>query len=397
MKWFVTIGLICLASLSCLSQQMDRPALQAEFKDFIEHYEKEFIYYEDKKEIIACIRDEYYQSLDTISHPFYKILFYEKLLNELYDSHIHLTTNTDQSYRLNSPIYIQEIEGVFRITSVFTSQIDVDFPNISQAQVLSFNDQTITQAIKNFPSYCHDKNDPKIREWLANKILAGRINQSRILELQLTNGNRYTLDMDQIHYRADEGLLISFIRDNIGYIRLNNSLGENDLVEAFNETLDQMMNTQALILDLRNTPSGGNSSVAEPIMGRFVLEKSAYQLCENINERYLKYITPTGTHYNKPLYVLVGRWTGSMGEGMAIGFDGMKRAKLIGTEMYRLAGGMKTVQLINSNFGARMSIEKLYHLNGSLRERFIPIEYINQSDVTKDQVYEHSLKLISQH
>jgi len=31
-----------------------------------------------------------------------------------------------------------------------------------------------------------------------------------------------------------------------------------------------MMNTKALIIDLRNTPNGGNTDVAEPIMGRLI-------------------------------------------------------------------------------------------------------------------------------
>ena len=34
-----------------------------------------------------------------------------------------------------------------------------------------------------------------------------------------------------------------------------------------------------------------------------------------------------------PVVVLVDHWTGSMGEGIAIGMDGLKRATIVGTEM----------------------------------------------------------------
>ena len=42
-----------------------------------------------------------------------------------------------------------------------------------------------------------------------------------------------------------------------------------------------MNSTKALIIDLRNTVSGGNTSVAEPIMGMFTTTKQPYQLYEN--------------------------------------------------------------------------------------------------------------------
>ena len=142
----------------------------------------------------------------------------------------------------------------------------------------------------------------------------------------------------------------------------------------FDTTLDRMMNTDALILDLRNTPNGGNTDVAEPILGRFITEEQGYQICESHTDRYTRTVSPRLATYNKPVYVLVGRWTGSMGEGMAIGLDGMKRATIVGTEMNRLAGGIKTIPLLNSNFSFHIPIEKMYHLNGKLRETYVPQE-----------------------
>ena len=181
----------------------------------------------------------------------------------------------------------------------------------------------------------------------------------------------------------------------MGYIRINNTLGNEALVSEFDQTLDKMMDTKALIIDLRNTPNGGNTEVAEPIMGRLITEKKGYQICENRDERYTKSIMPRKMTYTKPIYVLVGRWTGSMGEGMAIGLDGMQRATIVGTEMNRLAGGIKTIKLLNSNFSFHIPFEKLYHLNGTLRETFVPNDYVHQTSSIEDHHLTYAMKLIN--
>ena len=389
--------LVCLLAVlirpACLAQETAPSANQVEFNDFTEKLENRFIYYEDKKSIIACIKQAYGAAVDTLTRPYYKALFYEQLLNELYDSHVNLNTNTNESYRLSSPIYVQEKDGAFTVVNVF-SQLQVDFPNLIDAKIRTFNGGPFQEALDQFPTICQDKNDPEIREWLANKILAGRRDQPRKLMLDLSDGNQYTLDMDRLNFRQEDGVLTSSIQDNIGYIKVNNSLGNYELVRSFDSALAEMENTTALVLDLRNTPDGGNTSVAEPIMGRFITEESGYQVCESKNETYTRLVYPSGKTYRQPLYVLVGRWTGSMGEGMAIGFDGLERGTVIGTEMKRLAGGMETINFTESSFGYRISFEKMYHLNGSLRETFVPTEYIDQKELTKDESLERALELI---
>ena len=388
---------IYLVLLSCLfyqSANAQTTEYQQEFDAFIKTMETQYTYYDQKKEIIDCVKERYRPSLDTISHPFYKILFYENLINELYDSHVILNTNTDQSWRLYSPIYVQERGGQFYITSVFSSQLEIDFPNILNAQLLSFNGQPFTKAITGFPTHCHDKTNPEIREWLANKLLAGKRKKPRMLRLKLKDGSETTLDIDAIKFRQYSDLLTATVENNVGYIRINNSLGNEGLVAVFNSTLDGMMGTDALILDLRNTVDGGNTGVAEPILGRFVAEKKAYQQYGNADKKSTSFAFPNGLHYAKPVYVLAGRWTGSMGEGMTIGFDGMERGTVIGTELQRLAGGMKTVNFINSTYGFRISFEKMYQLNGALRETFVPDQYVQQQGLATDEFVERALALI---
>lgn len=391
-KIYLFIAFFCLSLANGLAQTEN----QKEFDTFIQDLKGEFIYLEEKKDLIDCIAQTYRPYVDTVSSSYFKVLFYEQVMNEFYDSHMHLNSNTGESYRLSSPLYAALQGEKFIVQNVFASQLDYRFEdNILGAEILSFNGKAFADAVDDFPTLCHNKKDPAIREWLANKVLSGKLNEARTLGLKLVNGKQVSLDIDALKEKSHTALLEATIQDKIGIIRINNSLGNSDLVAAFNEALDGMMDTRALILDLRNTPGGGNTGVAEPIMGRFINARAGYQVCENAQERYTRYVMPTGQTYTRPVYVLAGRWTGSMGEGMTIGLDGMNRATIVGTELERLAGGMKTVNLANSNFGFRVSFEKMYHLDGRLRETFVPKEYVEQKTVTEDEFLRYALDLIS--
>jgi len=105
--------------------------------------------------------------------------------------------------------------------------------------------------------------------------------------------------------------------------------------------LASLRDARALILDLRDTPSGGNSTVALGILGRFVTTRLPYQRHriprygqDDVERNWLEEVAPRGPFtYRRRLVVLVDHWTGSMGEGMAIGLDAMRRGTVIGTTM----------------------------------------------------------------
>jgi C-terminal processing protease CtpA/Prc len=135
-----------------------------------------------------------------------------------------------------------------------------------------------------------------------------------------------------------------------------------------------------LILDLRNTPSGGNTTVARGIMGRFIRRDMPYQKHSipaeerqyGTKRSWIELVSPRGEFaYRARVVVLVDHWTGSMGEGITIGMDGMKRATIVGTEMARLVGATSGIRLPNTGIGATYPTEKLFHINGSPREKFV--------------------------
>jgi len=61
-----------------------------------------------------------------------------------------------------------------------------------------------------------------------------------------------------------------------------------------------------------------------------------------------------------------------MGEGMAIGFDGMERAKIIGTKMAGLLGAISNFRMLETKIGFQFPTERLYHIDGTPREDFLP-------------------------
>jgi hypothetical protein len=61
-----------------------------------------------------------------------------------------------------------------------------------------------------------------------------------------------------------------------------------------------------------------------------------------------------------------------MGEGMAIGFDAMHRALVVGTPMAHLAGAVSDFRLPLTGIDIAFATEQLYHANGTPRQDWIP-------------------------
>ncbi len=389
--------------------QADPIKIEQDLDEILTDLSQNYVYLEDKNVDLDCIRDYYRQQIPSIKTEEETVLFFEYLLNEFYDSHLILNTNRSSSYRLYSPIYASISDGKPIISSVWLSQIKALKQEIIGVELLKINGTDIDKAVEQFPTHCNDKSSQPVREWIINKILAGRYNEPRILTLRLTNNEVIEFDLDKVELKKENSPLSVSKVGNIGIIRINNSLGQDQLVSAFDKALDGLANTQGLIIDLRNTVDGGDSYEARGIMGRFINEPKPYQMHQypetsfddpannpTIERRWVEYVTPRGTQYDKSVLVLVGRWTGSMGEGLAIGFEGMERAGIVGTEMERLAGEMSGFSFRNQRFGYRLSTAKLFHVDGTPREQYVPRHYVQQTTVTKDEVLESAIALIKE-
>jgi carboxyl-terminal processing protease len=227
-----------------------------------------------------------------------------------------------------------------------------------------------------------DHNDPKARAWALLSLLAGRADEVRHFTILDRNGQSrsVTLELERRFDRSAGVLSSTVLPGNVGLVRFNNSLGDQKTVAAFDTVLEQLRFTHGLILDLRDVPSGGDSSVALGIMGRFVQAMLPYQRHRiphygqpDVERNWIEMVAPRGPFtYNAPVVVLVDHWTGSMGEGMAIGFDAMHRAPVVGTPMAHLAGAVSDFRLPQTGIDVAFATEQLYHVNGTSRQDWMP-------------------------
>ena len=201
-------------------------------------------------------------------------------------------------------------------------------------------------------------------------VVRGR---SGIHELALRNAG------EQARAVAAAPALTSQRDGSVGIIRFNNSLGREDTITAFTSALEPLLDTRALVIDLRNTPSGGTTTVARGVLGHFVSRERPYQVHVvpgearryGVPRKFVEYVLPIPPFYRGRVIVLGGRWTGSMGEGVVIGFDAIG-AQTAGSPMGRLLGAMFHETLPESGATVELGEEQLFHVNGTPREKFAP-------------------------
>ena len=115
-------------------------------------------------------------------------------------------------------------------------------------------------------------------------------------------------------------------------------------------------------------------------MGRFVTRLLPYQRHRipnygqaDVERNWIELVAPRGPFtYTAPVVVLVNHWTGSMGEGMAIGFDAMQRAVVVGTPMAHLAGAVSDDKLPKTGVDVAYATEQLFHIDGTPRQDWLP-------------------------
>jgi carboxyl-terminal processing protease len=222
------------------------------------------------------------------------------------------------------------------------------------------------------------------RAGFAARILAaGRRDVPRRLELRRGGAPPRTLELPNLYQlphtprppvtTAREGAAL--------VIRFNDSLGDDSTIAAFDGAMAAARPSQPVIVDLRDTPSGGNTVVARAVLGWFVTRATGYQVHNlpaeerrtGIPRQWIEQVLPRpGKRHAAPLLVRVGRWTGSMGEGVAIGFSALG-VPVAGDPMAGLRGAVYDEPLERSGLVLKLPAERLYTLAGLPRERFKPI------------------------
>lgn len=257
------------------------------------------------------------------------------------------------------------------------------------------------------------------QNYAVNIALGGKRYQNRTLEVIGVNETSNTTNVKNniVHLKPSyddintfkNGPELSYKKiGQLGYIRFNNSLGNTQTISAFKEAINALSNMSGLIIDLRNTPSGGNTGVAEPILGHFTQTKKVYQQyqVQQTGSSYTEaamqkaFVEPTAPFVNKPFVVLAGRWTGSMGEGMTVGLEALGAQASIGAPMADLLGGIKRVSLLNNAAWLEVGFERIYQANSEFREDFTPSLLLRSADVDakgNDEALNVAIQYLNQH
>jgi carboxyl-terminal processing protease len=213
-------------------------------------------------------------------------------------------------------------------------------------------------------------------DYAARVLAAGRRDRHRDLTI-LHDGQSRRLSLPNLYKDQPDRPPLTITGKTI---RFNNSLGDQSTIDAFDKAMAALPPRAPVVLDISDTPSGGNTSVARAIMGWFVDRPRNYQVHRlpaeeretGIPRQWVEQVLPRTGKYHAALPVIrVGRWTGSMGEGIAIGFAALG-ARVEGTRMAQLKGAVYDFALPSSGMAVKLPAERLYSVDGRAREDFVP-------------------------
>ena len=393
---FLLAGLTCLGIACRGAQKFSKPARQADFKTFIDQFRDNYAYLDRADKPWETWQSRYSAAVDSANSPGAYAAVLESALDELHDFHAEVRSHNAHRW-LPVPTFADiwaEFHGEDAVVVAVRRGSDAERAAIVPGErIIRVGADSLQTAIAERLTLAVDNHDPKARTWALLSLLAGRADQVRQLTIMDGKGQSrsVTLQLERRFERSAGPLYSTVLPENVGLVRFNNSIGEQKTVAAFDAALEQLRFTHGLILDLRDVPSGGDSSVALGVMGRFVQTMLPYQRHRipnygqaDVERNWFELVAPRGPFtYNAPVVVLVDHWTGSMGEGMAVGFDAMHRALVVGTPMAHLAGAVSDFHLPLTGIDIAFATEQLYHPNGTPRQEWIPPILVEDA-ATKD-------------
>lgn len=385
---------LCIGATAPPAADLSLAARQSDFASFVSQFEDNYAYLDRAEKPWTTWESRYSAAVASATTPEAYAAVFEAALDELHDFHAEVRSHNPHRW-LPVPTFADiwaEFQDGKAVVVAVRRGSDAERAGIVTGDVVTAVGGTpLDEAIAARLTPAVDNHAPVAREWALLSILAGRADEIRQVTVMAKEGRARTVTLPLLRQfdRGPGPVKATLLPDDIGLIRFNNSLGDQKTVPAFDAALDDLRSTRGLILDLRDVPSGGDSSVALGIMGRFVTTMLPYQQHRipdygqpDVERNWLELVAPRGPFtYTKPVVVLVDHWTGSMGEGMAIGFDGMHRALVIGTPMAHLAGAVADFTLPKTGIDVAFADEQVYHIGGTPRQNWLPPVLVTEQSV----------------
>lgn len=315
------------------------------------------------------------------------VRYAERALLMLADHHVGIDHNIADSWA-NTPAFDLWIEkcGESYVIDGVRDGTDAQHSGIAVGhELIAVQGVPIELAVENFwNDLGRDYNDIEA-SFAARLLAAGKRNSERVLTVRKDDGSVVSVNLLNLYQKPLQNLsegppVIAHEEDGALHITIMDSLYRNETIGAFDEAMSLAAPNQPVILDLTETPSGGNTTVARAILSWFVKEPRFYQMHSlpeeerrfGIVRQWVEQVHPrSGKFHSGPLEVRVGRWTGSMGEGLAIGFDAIGK-HVVGSQMSGLRGAIYNYTLEHSGIRLSLPTERLMHVDGTPREQFVP-------------------------
>lgn len=357
------------------SQEFSKADFIEDFEFLWDSFSNEYAYLEEVSIDWQKVRGNYFRQVETAATLDSFMAVVERVLEELCDNHVHLTASASASPRIvpaRSDLHARWQEGRAVIKAV-RGGFAADASGLRPGDIVIDLDKTPIEELvdSRLPVAAADIT-AGMRNCVLNRVLAGYRGIDRHVRVQreaqelVFTVEAGTFDRIYNHQRATQ-LDGRWLPDGVGYIRFNDSLGDGSVVGVFDSVLEKFESAAGLIVDLRRV-GGGSTAVLERIAGRFLDSEVAYQRTQDRSGRYrFSYVEPRGAfQYLKPLVVLVGPWTGSVGEGLAISLSALGRAQTVGLRMAGLEGGVFLRRMPHTKLGFQITGEKIH--NGVLKD-----------------------------
>src|SRR2546423_286531 len=276
---------VCLFPVSISAQQsFSQEQFTSDFDYMWSTLRDNYIYFDKKKTDWHNVRELYRPMLSDVRTKSDFVTLLERVLDELYDNHTSLNTNLKTSPRLvptGFDLWAEWREGRAVITQVRSGFSAEQVGLRVGMKIISVNDQPLEKAVaRRLPKSLKTVN-PDARNWALRAVLAGTHDRPRVITAKNRKGlvRTYRLDLPGQttvdNYRYIPKVEWKMLPRQIGYIKINDLIS-NEIISQFDSALSGLRASRGLVLDLRDIPRGGNTDVAEPIMGRLINRQMGY-------------------------------------------------------------------------------------------------------------------------
>jgi C-terminal processing protease CtpA/Prc len=389
--------LLFLLTLIATNLTFGQTKYEKDFNEFWNHVNNNYAYFDQQQINWNKVKQIYQPKVKQITNDKDFIQFMEVLLNEFHNGHISLNTNLNSSNRIipsGQDMFVQKQNNQYFITDL-RKGFGAALSGLKIGdEIILFNNNSIPEQVDKFLPKFTTTHSKEMYQYALSMLFAGTHDTKRTITI-IRNGKQLNFFPDSLQLRETTSLVeTKILNKSTAFIKLNNSLGSFNTIADFDKAIDEFIGYKNLVIDLTETASGGNSTVARCMLGRFINKTKPYQQHEydekefQTQRKWVEYVTPRKTQFKGNVFIIVGRWTGSMGEGIAIGFDGLKKAKIIGTEMAKLIGAINGFVMTETQIGFQIPTERLYHINGTPREKYKPTILTQNIDETLKKMYE---------